>query len=478
MAMHKNISDSIDLPNSWIWTTIGAICIPPQYGWTTSAIASGKLRLLRTSDITSGQINWQSVPYCQKEPDKVKKYVLKDGDIVISRAGSVGYSILVKKPEKAVFASYLIRFRPLITAQFVAYFLKSPLYWKSISEKKLGIAVPNVNASKLKQIEFPLPPLPEQHRIVAKIEELFTKLDAGIEALKKIKAQLKRYHQAVLKHAFEGQLTENWRKSNNPPSPPLEKGDKGGFDDLPELPEGWVWTRLNMVCNKIQDGSHFSPRTQYRNPAKGRYLYVTAKNIKETGVDLSDVTYIDESFHRGIYGRCNPEKGDILLIKDGVKTGIAAINNLSEEFSLLSSVALFKTRSQILYSSFLKHFLNSPMGFRMTTGKMTGTAIKRIILDKLRISSVPLPSLLEQQQIVAEIEHRFTIASGIKTIVDASLTQSERLRQSILKRAFEGKLVPQDPNDEPAEKLLERIKAEKEKHDVKKTARKKLNNGE
>ncbi len=76
---------------------------------------------------------------------------------------------------------------------------------------------------------------------------------------------------------------------------------------MPELPEGWVWARMGLICNKIQDGSHFA-KVQYDNADEGKYLYITAKNIKENGIDLSDVTYIDSSFHKGIYNRCNPER--------------------------------------------------------------------------------------------------------------------------------------------------------------------------
>jgi type I restriction enzyme S subunit len=173
------------LPNGWFWSTIGEVCHNPQYGWTTKASEAGSLRIVRTTDITSGVINWDNVPFCEKEPENKEKYLLKDGDIVISRAGSVGYSLLIKSPQHSVFASYLIRFMPIINENFVAYFLKSPYYWNSISETKIGIAVSNVNATKLKKISVPIPPQSEQHRIVAKIEEFFTKLDAGVDALKR-----------------------------------------------------------------------------------------------------------------------------------------------------------------------------------------------------------------------------------------------------------------------------------------------------
>ena len=113
------------LPSSWVWTRLGEICLDSQYGWTTSASKEGTLHLLRTTDITSGNIIWDSVPFCKEEPDDREKYLLKDGDIVISRAGSVGYSYLIKNPEEAVFASYLIRFKSLIGEQYLSYFLKS-----------------------------------------------------------------------------------------------------------------------------------------------------------------------------------------------------------------------------------------------------------------------------------------------------------------------------------------------------------------
>jgi type I restriction enzyme S subunit len=163
-----NFEGPYKIPRNWVWTRLGEVCLDPQYGWTTSAKAEGKLHLLRTTDITSGNIDWYTVPFCKKEPPEKEKYLLKDGDIVISRSGSVGHSHLITNPKEAIFASYFIRFRPLINEKYLAIFLKSPSYWNSISEKSLGIAMPNVNASKLKQIRHPLPPHGEHPSNVAR----------------------------------------------------------------------------------------------------------------------------------------------------------------------------------------------------------------------------------------------------------------------------------------------------------------------
>jgi type I restriction enzyme S subunit len=214
-----------DLPEGWVWKTIGEISEKPQYGWTTKAKhEEGHLKLLRTTDITSGTIDWFNVPYCTDKPEDIEKYLIKSGDILISRAGSIGVSYLVNNPERAVFASYLIRFRPKqsMDEKYVYYYLKSPDYWTTIGTSKVGIAVPNVNATKLSQVPIPIAPLTQQKRIVAEIEKQFSLLDEAVAALKRLKANLKRYKASVLKAAVEGKLTEEWRKEHPDVEPASE----------------------------------------------------------------------------------------------------------------------------------------------------------------------------------------------------------------------------------------------------------------
>ncbi|HXF64942.1 MAG TPA: restriction endonuclease subunit S, partial [Caldilineaceae bacterium] len=301
------------LPPGWTWTTLGEVCTKPQYGWTTSAAGKGSLRLLRTTDITSGHIDWSAVPFCEVEPPEPAKYLLRDGDIVISRAGSVGFSFLVKQPPESVFASYLIRFRPIQTDEkYLSYYLQSPDYWRQISESKLGIAVQNVNATKLQQIRLPLAPPSLQRHIVDAIEAHFTRLDAAVAALKRVQANLKRYRAAVLKAACEGRLvpTEaelaraegrayepasvllqrilaerrarweaaNPRKKYQEPAPP-------DTSELPELPEGWCWARVKQV-GRVQLGRQRSPQ-HHQGPYMRHYLRVA--NVFEDHIDASDV---------------------------------------------------------------------------------------------------------------------------------------------------------------------------------------------
>src|SRR3990170_5063795 len=307
----REMSEDFKRPEGWVCSTIGEVCTPPQYGYTTSGSDTGDIKLLRTTDITAGFIDWDSVPYCQENPKEIEKYLLKDGDIVISRAGSVGVSFLIQNPIRSVFASYLIRFRPsdkITMRKFFYLFLKSPFYWNDIKEKSLGIAIPNVNASKLKGINIPLPPLPEQHAIVSKIEQLFSELDKGIESLKTTQQQLKVYRQSVLKWAFEGKLTEKWRQNQNLPDAlellekiqkereekakaigkklkPVAPLTKEEIAVLPALPKGWGWVRLGEVSIGVEYGS------AAKSKEAGKVPVLRMGNIQNGKFDWQNLVY-------------------------------------------------------------------------------------------------------------------------------------------------------------------------------------------
>ena len=135
------------LPEGWVWCRLGEICSKPQYGWTASARQEPKeVKLLRTTDISLGTIDWNDVPFPDRLPEDIGKYMLSAGDILIARAGSVGVSIEIQGSiPNAIFGSYLIRFRPIepIPTRFVSLYLQSPYYWEFITEKTAGITTPN-----------------------------------------------------------------------------------------------------------------------------------------------------------------------------------------------------------------------------------------------------------------------------------------------------------------------------------------------
>ena len=436
---------SENLPQGWVWTTLQQVCSTPQYGWTTKASTQGTLHLLRTTDITTENVNWETVPYCTEEPPDKEKYLLKTGDIVISRAGSVGYSYLVKNPQNAVFASYLIRFKPLsmIDENYLAFFLKSPDYWKTISEEKAGIALPNVNATKLKQIRVPLPPLAEQRRIVAKLEVLFTQLDAAVDSLRKAQGQLHRYRQSILKAAFEGELTKEWCEGHSGELEPMTVSVVPTLEGLSQLPDGWVWTTLEEISEIILGQS--PPSTTYNTDGEGLPFY-------QGKLEFGKLYPTPRKWCTA--PKKTSEKGDVFI---SIRAPVGPTNLCSEKSAVGRGLAAIRGLHGIqpffiLY--LMRRFENE------IANKGTGTTFNAITGNQLKTFQIPLPPLAEQEQIVSKLEHHLSVADAIEATLDAEIKRAERLRQSIFKQAFSGKLVPQDPNDEPAEVLMARIKAE------------------
>ncbi|GAK59895.1 subunit S of type I restriction-modification system [Candidatus Vecturithrix granuli] len=231
----------------WVETTLGEIATHPQYGWTTKAGQSGEFKYFRTTDINS-PISWESVPFCVEIPKNPEEYVIQKNDILVSRAGSVGLSIRFEEDHvDTLFASYLIRFKaiPPIDSKFIAYYLLTREYWDFIRESQSGIAVPNVNASKLSNLSIPLPPLKEQRRIVAKLDALLPKVKHVQTRLAKIPGIVKKFCQSVLAAACSGRLTEDWREGRDLPEWETKK-----FFDFFILQRGYA-----LVLSKLENGN-------------------------------------------------------------------------------------------------------------------------------------------------------------------------------------------------------------------------------
>ena len=230
-------------------------------------------------------------------------------------------------------------------------------------------------------------------------------------------------------------------------------------------PTGWALASAADVCSKIQDGTHFSPKVQL---SEGKYRYVTAKNVRPWGLDLSDSTYLRDDDHRGIYARCDTRKGDVLLVKDGVNAGDAALNTLDEEVSLLSSVCFLRP-TEILRGAFLRYYLQSPTGSQFLTGRLTGTAIRRIVLERVRELPVVVAPVRQQDLIVEAIDAHFSRLDEIEAWLKRVRRNLKRYRAAVLQAAVEGRLVSTEAalaqaegrDYEPASDLLKRILAER-----------------
>lgn len=319
----------------------------------------------------------------------------------------------------------------------------------------------------------------EQNRIIEKIEELFTKLDAGVAALEKVRAQLKRYRQAILKAAFSGELTAEWRQKHSnvgaglsrPSEPSARKSQNklaaGGATtaplqngNLPDLPAGWEWKNGRNTFDFITSGSR--GWAKYYSETGPIFLRMGNLDHNSISLDLRNIQHVQ--LPKGIEGiRTKVEANDILISITADVGMIALIPENFDEAYINQHIALCRPNKEIFQKYVAWYLVCHEGGLKQFQNMRRGATKIGLGLDDIRMINIPLTEKEEQHQIVSEIELRFSVADEVEKTVENALKQARRLRQSILKMAFEGRLVPQDPKDEPAEKLLERIRIEKQK---------------
>ncbi len=458
------MNENKDIPTSWEYLKLGELCevitgtTPPKndlsnYGKDIPFVKPPHLQDKLIEDMDEKL----SIRGAQRAR------VVPSNTVLVTCIGNLGRTGLTRV--KSAFNQQLnaILENEFIIGKYIFYQAQSSKFRTQLEDLSSATTVSIVNKSKFSTIEIPLPPLPEQHRIVAKIEELFSSLDKGIESLKTAQQQLKVYRQAVLKWAFEGKLTKSTlRQAQGTVMPVVEpvettfpKEDSLPKGDALSLPKGWKKVNLGELC-EVKDGTHDTPKY-----IENGIPFITQKNIKESGLTFNNVQCITDDDHEKYYRRSNVTYGDILISMIGANRGMCCIVNDKRIFSI-KNVGLIKENDNNIFSFYLLYFLKSINAKNYVKSLSKGGAQEFIGLTELRKFPILLAPIPEQKAIVAEIESRLSVCDKIEETIEQSLQQSESLRQSILKKAFAGKLVPQDPNDEPASQLLERIRAGKE----------------
>ena len=201
-----------DIPSNWVWARWGNLSESIQYGYNAPATDSGKIKMVRITDIQNNQVIWENVPYCEIDDDLIEGYKLANNDILFARTGgTVGKSFIVTNiNEDAVFAGYLIRTRysSNLSGQYLKKFMESELYWKQLRFGTTSTAQPNCNATTLSRMCIPLPPFAEQKRIVEKVESIFSLLDIIDEAQKKYSADAEILKSKLITMGIQGKLTK------------------------------------------------------------------------------------------------------------------------------------------------------------------------------------------------------------------------------------------------------------------------------
>jgi len=482
------------LPDGWVWTTVENCTeiLDRQRVPINAKERETRIRGKSSSELypyygATGQVGW------------IDDYLFDDELVLLGEDGapfldfSKDKAYLIKDKNWVNNHAHVLRSRiNIISNQLLCHYLNTYDYRDYVT----GTTRLKLNQSMMRKIPVPLPPLPEQNRIVVKIEELFTKLNAGKEELLQAKARLKRYRQSVLKAAMDGKLTEDWRKKHGseiePASVLLErilkerrekweaeqleqmrakgkmpKDDKWknkykepqtpDTSKLPDLPDGWLWVTLPQIGELNRGKSKHRPRNASFLYG-GRYPFLQTGDIKQANglIGHYNQTYSEEGLKQS---RLWPA-GTLCIT---IAANIADTAILGFDACFPDSVVGFFPEKGQCNIRFVEFFLRTAK--ENLERYAPATAQKNINLGTLKNLAIPFPPLAEQNMITEEIDRYLSVADAVKETLDAELKRSDALRQSILKQAFSGKLVPQNPNDEPAEKLLERITKEKAKRE-------------
>lgn len=440
-------------------------------------------------------------------PSRAKQR-LTAGDVIVSmtRPNLNAVAMVPPRLDQAIGSTgfHILRTKHVDT-KYIFNLVQTREFIDSLCQCVQGALYPAVRPADIESFEFLLPPAAEQQRIVAKLEELFSELDKGVENLRTAQQQLKVYRQALLKHAFEGKLTAEWRAQNpdklesaeallariqqerearyqqqlaewqaaqqaweasgktgsKPTKPKAPKVMPAltteALTELPELPDGWIYIYLAYLGDLGRGKSKHRPRNDPRLFG-GPYPFIQTGEVKSANrvVRSHSNTYSEFGLEQS---KLWP-KGTLCIT---IAANIAETAFLGFDGCFPDSVVGFSAIDKLVNPEYVDFFIQGARA--RIEAYAPATAQKNINLETLENLVIPLCCGDEQKLLMQILDERFSIIDQLETTITTSLQQAEALRQSILKKAFSGQLVPQHPDDEPASVLLERIRAERAAQD-------------
>jgi len=484
-----NEFDDDDFPAAWVRASLDQVCVsiadgdhqpPPQVERGVPFLVIGNMR--------GGRIDFSETRFVSEsyfdllgEPRRPSR-----GDVLYSVTGSFGIPVLVSTEQSFCVQRHIAILKPAsqMLSGYLARALGTAAVFRQASNVATGTAQKTVGLKHLRKFTVPVAPLPEQHRIVEAIESYFSRLDEAVATLERVQRNLNRYQASVLKAAVEGRLVpteaevaraerrdyepasvllkrilherrRRWHEALGPGK--CQEPVAPDATELPELPEGWCWASVDALLREPLRNGHSARKAVGGHVRTLTLSAVTERDFSEANTKL---TAADGRQIRDLW----LEPGDIFVERSNTPAlvGAAALYRGPRRFAIFPDLLIRVRPAKGMLPLYMEAVLRSPRVrtvFRQAAQGIAGS-MPKISQETVGGLAVPLPPIIEQTRIVAELERRLSVADEAEASVTMGQTRGARLRQSILKWAFEGKLAYQDPNDEPASALLERIRSQ------------------
>tara|TARA_A100000171_G_scaffold8703_1_gene6470 strand:+ start:2965 stop:4650 length:1686 start_codon:yes stop_codon:yes gene_type:complete len=477
------------LPEGWAWVRFGDVAQHNAGKTLDKGRNAGEpRRYITTSNLYWGRFELGSVRQMLIKDDELDKCTAKKNDLLICEGGEAGRAAVWPFDSDVCFQNHIhrARFYRDIDPHFAYRFFEKLNATGEINEHRKGVGISNMSGKALASILFPLAPLPEQHRIVAKIDELMARCDA-LEKLRvdreekrlavhaaalsqlldatgngntsgawafitqhfgdlyAVKENVVELRKAILQLAVMGKLVR--QDPNDPPASELLKEIEAAkrqlvktgkikapkalqeiqMDEVPYgLPAGWEWVRFGNIAFQITDGAHHTPTYISEGVP-----FLSVKDMSSGYLNFSETRFISKAQHQDLIKRCYPQQGDLLLTKVGT-TGIPVLVETNQEFSIFVSVALVKFPQSKVSGKYLSWLVKSPLVKKQSEDGTEGVGNKNLVLRKISNFYLPLPSLDEQHRIVAKIDKLMGLCDTLDQQIEAASSKQTALLNTVM----------------------------------------------
>ncbi|MBL7852816.1 MAG: restriction endonuclease subunit S [Cyclobacteriaceae bacterium] len=421
---------------------------------------NGRIPVLRANGIEDNKIKYDDIVYVSSD-NVNSNQILKTGDVLIAMSSGsknlVGKTAQFFGDNKVSFGAFCGVLRPNqnINPKYFGYYFQSKDYRNTISEVAAGTNINNLKNEHFESLRIPIPPLPEQQRIVAKLDELMEKIERSRARLERIPQILKRFRQSVLSAAVSGKLTEKWRERN---------GSLKVIDNVVNFSiknsdpifneNSWLVSRVSSVYDSFGGGTPSRSEKRYWN---GGISWVSSGDVKTDYITSGSESITRAGLENSSAKLC-PVDSVIVVVRSGILQHTLPVAIVKSEVAINQDIKCFNSISKDL-NNWLFLVLKGKAKEILSQNR-EGTTVQSVKMETLKDLEIEIPSTEEQTEIFKKVEELLLFADKIESRYNKAKAQLDKLPQSLLAKAFRGELVPQDENDEPASVLLGRIKGE------------------